>query len=165
VVGDLFARLPANGSELVLYDVARRSDLRPFFGTYPDELVAPGESTSRGYRLTVIGNLDAAADEVAARSWPPGGGEPTLEPLGLAWPPEVYSLSHIALPFPPDDPLYGSAPDTELGGGLRLGLLAPRGERGLLTVPAEQWMRLGCNPFFGDLERRVRAWIRGRLGD
>ena len=29
-------------------------------------------------------------------------------PLGLAWPPEMFSLSHVALPFPPDDPVYGT---------------------------------------------------------
>jgi hypothetical protein len=45
--------------------------------------------------------------------------------------------------------------------GVRLGLLAPRGERGVLTVPMDQWMRLNCNPFYGYLEARVRETIVG----
>ena len=164
VAETLFARLPANGSELVLYDVARRSDLRPFFSGYPDAVLASAMAApERRYRLTVIGNRDPSTDEVAARSHPPGSRQVEIESLGLSWPAEVYSLSHVALPFPPDDPLYGLRPDSGLGGGLRLGLLAPRGERGQLIVPAEQWMRLSCNPFWADLERRVRRWIDLRL--
>ena len=31
-------------------------------------------------------------------------------PTGLHYPDDVYSLSHIALPFPADDPLYGNRP-------------------------------------------------------
>ena len=165
VIDDLFARLPRNGSELVLYDVSRRSDLRPFFTSYPDALLAAAEaSPDRGYRLTVIGSRDPSTFEAAARSYPPGVRQATLEPLGIDWPRQVYSLSHVALPFPPDDPLYGANPDLTLGDGLHLGLMAPRGEKGQLTIPAEQWMRLGYNPFWSDLERRVRAWIEARLG-
>ncbi len=166
VVDDLFARLPRNGSELVLYNVARRSDLRPFFLVYPDELLAAAAAAPRrAFRLTVIGNRDPQSDELAARSYAPEANDPEIQPLDLAWRADVYSLSHVALPFPPDDPLYGSAPDEALGGGLRLGLLVPRGERGQLGVSAEQWTRLGCNPFWSDLERRVREWTRRRLAD
>jgi hypothetical protein len=54
---------------------------------------------------------------------------------GLAWPEEVYSLAHVALPFPPDDPLYGSRP-TAKSPGISLGDIALRGERGVLQIPA-----------------------------
>ena len=43
--------------------------------------------------------------------------------------------------------------------GARLGLMAPRGERGVLAVPIDQWMRLNCNPFYGYLEERIKAGI------
>ncbi len=56
--------------------------------------------------------------------------------LGLAWPPQIFSLSHLAVPFRPDDPLFGINPDMSVSYGLRLGLLAPRGERGVLSVSA-----------------------------
>lgn len=165
VIDDLFAALP-DGSELVLYDVSRRSDLRPFFASYPDAVLEIAlTAPRRRYRLTIIGTSDPASPQVAARTWNPGAAVPALEPLGLAWPPQVYSLSHVALPFPPDDPLYGPSPEAALGGGLHLGMMAPRGEKGLLIVTPEQWMRLSYNPFWSDLERRVRGWIDARLAD
>ncbi len=163
VVEDLFAALP-DASDLVLYDVSRRSDLRPFFASYPDSVLdAARTAPARRYRLTIIGTTDPAGTEVAARTWAPGESAPALEPLGLSWPPQVYSLSHVALPFPPDDPLYGSSPDLALGGVVHLGVMAPRGEKGLLIVAPEQWTRLSYNPFWSDLERRVRNWIGARL--
>jgi alpha-beta hydrolase superfamily lysophospholipase len=165
VIDDLFARLPANGSELVFYDVSRRSDLRPFFNVYPDALLAAARaSPGRRFALTVIGNRDATTNEIAAHRHAPGASTSSVEPLGLAWPPPVFSLSHVALPFPPDDSVYGAEPDAALGDGLHLGLLAPRGERSQLTIPAEQWLRLGYNPFWADLERRVREWLDRRAG-
>jgi alpha-beta hydrolase superfamily lysophospholipase len=161
VVEDLFSVLPANGSELVLYDVSRRADIRPFLNGYPDALLAAARGgAERRYRLTVIGNRDAANTEVAALTWAPGAADASTRPLGLAWPPQTYSLSHVALPFPPDDPLYGAEPDVTLGGGLHLGMLAPRGEKGLLIVMPDQWTRLSYNPFWSDLERRVREFVR-----
>ena len=38
------------------------------------------------------------------------------------------------------------------------GAWSPRGERSVLTVPFDQWMRLSWNPFFPYLEERVAAW-------
>ena len=80
-------------------------------------------------------------------------------PLGLSWPRDVFSLSHVAIPFPMSDPVYGregmeSAPAT-----IRLGLLSPRGERAVLTVPSDTLMRLTCNPFYSYLADRMAGWI------
>ena len=81
-------------------------------------------------------------------------------PLGMAWPPQIFSLSHLAVPFRPDDALFGIAPDMSVSYGLRLGLLAPRGEKGVLTVSIDQFMRLNCNPFFPYVEERIRAFVK-----
>ena len=64
------------------------------------------------------------------------------------------------MPFRPDDPLFGIDPDMSKDYGLRLGLLAPRGERGVLSVPIDQFMRLNCNPFVAYEEARIREAIR-----
>ena len=52
----------------------------------------------------------------------------------MSWPDDVYSLSHIALPFSPDDPLYGDDPNSE-NPGIRLGRLALHGENNTLSIP------------------------------
>ena len=80
------------------------------------------------------------------------------ESLGMQWPDGVISLSHVALPFPADDPIYGAGPppseDT-----IFLGESNIRGERNLLRIPASLLIRLRHNPFFPYLERRTLDWI------
>ena len=90
-------------------------------------------------------------------SWtrPAGATEVSVSILDLVWPRGFYSLSHVAVPFPPDDPIYGSHPDPEQLFGVQLGTLEPRGERGLLAVSAAQLTRLRSNPFFSYIERRL----------
>ncbi len=74
--------------------------------------------------------------------------------LELTWPRDVYSLSHIALPFPPDDPVYGG-PDAAESPGVQLGNLVLRGERGALLISGTEIMRLRWNPFYDYLEQRT----------
>ena len=71
----------------------------------------------------------------------------------------VFSLTHIALPFQVTDPVFGLGIGGDSPPGLRLGALEPRGERQLLLVPVESFMRLSYNPFYPYLEERLRAWV------
>ncbi len=161
VVHALFDRLPANGSELVLFDINRANLIAPMFrSAAAGQLdVLHGESP-RSYALDIIANLRADTLEVGERHYAPGARAPLERPLGVAFPADVYSLSHVALPFPCDDPLYGSAPRSDEDYGIRLGMLELRGERGALQVSAEQLQRLTCNPFFAYLQERVEQTLR-----
>ena len=59
-----------------------------------------------------------------------------------------------------DDPVdHGIEPDMSVDYGMRLGRLAPRGEKGVLDVPIDQFMRLNCNPFFAYQMERLRAFV------
>jgi hypothetical protein len=84
----------------------------------------------------------------------PGASALASEPLPYTWPSEIFSLSHVALPFTPDDPVYGGFPPegTET---VRLGRLTPRGEKDVLIVPLDSLMRVTWNPFFGYLADRL----------
>ena len=75
----------------------------------------------------------------------------------------MISLSHAALPFASDDPLYGERPPGN-DDAVFLGQLAIRGERGLLRIPADWLMRLRHNPFYGFLQRRALAWVDAASG-
>jgi hypothetical protein len=79
--------------------------------------------------------------------------------LGLSYPAELYSLSHIALPFPITDSLYGLQPDNPEEFGINLGAVAPRGERGALIVSLDWLLRLSSNPFFPYLAKRIEEAI------
>lgn len=80
-----------------------------------------------------------------------------IRPLGIDYPKEIYSLSHVALPFPMDDPLYGMAarPQQREQYGINLGGLALRGERGVLIVNPGALTRTSSNPFYPYLQQRV----------
>ena len=56
--------------------------------------------------------------------------------------------------------LFGIEPDMRVDYGWRLGMLAPRGEKGVLQVPIDQFMRLNCNPFFSYQAERMRAFVQ-----
>ena len=70
------------------------------------------------------------------------------------WPTLVYSLSHVVIPFPPDDVWYGDG-SSNRGEHVSLGTLTPRGEKHVLIVPADLLLRLRHNPFFEYQASRV----------
>jgi hypothetical protein len=112
------------------------------------------EATST-YTLTIVTNRDEDSDEVVARTRPPGGGETGNQVLGLIWPRQVFSMSHVAIPFAKNDPWYGAGED----GQFSLGNLNPKGERRVLRVPMTQFTRLRYNPFFEYIEARLRDFV------
>jgi alpha-beta hydrolase superfamily lysophospholipase len=158
-VRDLYDRLGPNGSELVVFDLNRSATVRPFLKRQEARLLADLlPRRVRPWSLSVVTNASESTRDVVARRVAAGAEEAVDLPLGLAWPDEVYSLSHVALPFAPDDPLFGNVPAAEARFRFSLGTLQPRGERAILAVPLEQLVRLTWNPFFPYLEESVRAW-------
>ena len=82
--------------------------------------------------------------------------------LGLIYPGEVYSLSHVAVPFPVTDALYGMNPGTEEFFGVNLGQLTARGEVGVLIIPLDSLIRVASNPFFPYMLERIDESIGKR---
>lgn len=161
VVERLYDRLGRAGDELVGFDVNRVAGLDEFFR--PSDVLAleryrPGEP--RAYRRTLVTNRHRDTLEVVQRSLPPGATAPEEREVGLRWPRDLFSLSHIALPFPPDDPVYGYEATPNPDGPLQMGRWSPRGERAVLTVTADTLMRAGANPFHAYLVGRVREFVR-----
>ena len=78
--------------------------------------------------------------------------------MDAEWPRGVISLSHVALPFPPDDPLYGRFPPEDRN-TLFLGQAEIRGERGLLQISTDWLLRIRYNPFYDFMEKRVLRWL------
>ena len=70
-----------------------------------------------------------------------------------------YSLSHVALPFPVSDALYGAEPDPSENFGENLGTLAPRGERNVLIASLDSLMPASSNPFFPYMTDRIGEGI------
>ena len=167
IVHALYDVIADERSELVLFDVNRSSGLVPFIQPADAALVAQlAAETPRKYRRTLITNADASSLDVVERSAAPGTKTVVTRPLGLSWPRDVYSLSHVAIPFPMSDPVYGRDgidPRLEI---IHIGLLSPRGERAVLTVPSDTLMRLTSNPFYSYLAERMGGWVSpaGQVG-
>jgi alpha-beta hydrolase superfamily lysophospholipase len=159
VVHALFDELDDNGSELVLFDINRLSGMEPFIDPAAATVLSRLTDLSpRRYGRSLVTNANHESLDVVERSIRADRTEIVTRPLDLAWPPEMFSLSHIALPFPMDDDVYGRTPRPSSFDVVRLGTLSPRGERAVLTVPMDTLMRVTCNPFFSYLAGRLTAW-------
>ena len=149
VVSALYDHLPANGSELVLFDLNRHAVFGPFLREAAEgKLDRLLPAAPRTWRASIVTNASPDVFDVVERVVEAGSRDERTRMLPLAYPRDVFSLSHIALPFPIDDPLYGLAPDPAESFGVRLGALAPRGERGTLIVGNDLLTRMSSNPFF-----------------
>ncbi len=158
LVTGLFERLPSVNDELIVFDINRDVELGPILTANPGRDMASVLQSAKGeFVLTLVTNDGDEGKSVRANRTPPGEGQVTEIELGISWPPGVYSLSHVALPFPPDDPLYGSDP---MGvSPLHLGNVALYGERGLLAIPDSELLRLRWNPFHAYMVERTLEFL------
>ena len=142
----------------VAADVRNVEDLlRPSADTAVERLLPPGR---RKYRATVIANAGLDQPEVIERTVAPGETNEVVRPLGVDYPADIFSMSHIALPFPPSDGLYGSHPSREDDTfGVSLGTIAPRGETGALIVGLDSLLRVSSNPFYAYVAQRIEEGL------
>ena len=160
IISALYVRLPSNGSELVLFDLNRNAKLGPILSSTADTLMTGLlPDPPRAFRTTIITNASSETNDVVERVIESGAQTDQTRPLAMSYPADVFSLSHIALPFPITDPLYGLQPDPTENCGIRLGVLAPRGERGALIVNLDSLLRISSNPFFPYLMKRIEDCI------
>ncbi len=149
VVSGLFDRLPANGSTLVLFDVNRAAPVGPLLRPAASAAILAVQSPPpHRYRTIVVENAAANSLAAVARTLEPGSTTADVAPLPTPFPANIYSLGHIALPFPLTDGLYGLTPDPADRQGAQLGALAVRGESGQLGANITALTRISSNPFF-----------------
>jgi len=162
VVDRLLKQLGPDRHELVLFDINRFAAKSTLLISDPAPLTARlMADKSLPFVVTLVTNENQESTVVVARRKPPFSAEPSkTEPLNLVWPRAVISLSHVALPFPPDDPFYGKGPPRKED-IIFLGQMAVQGERGLLKIPSDFLIRLRYNPFYAFLETRVLEWLDG----
>ncbi|MEZ3498600.1 alpha/beta hydrolase [Pantoea sp. KPR_PJ] len=163
VVNALYHYLPVNGSKLVLFDINHAVTISALFrNALPgavDRLLPPAP---RHYDTVILSNETPGTLRVAARVTAAGEVSEKVQPLALSWPQNMFSLSHIAVPFPLNDSLYGLYPAEAERFGISLGAMGLRGESGSLDAGTEAFMRATSNPFFDDMMARVNQQIACR---
>ena len=159
LVSNLFNRLSPGGHQLVLFDINAQAGIEPLLKWSPDEMLSALENIAEpAFTLSLVTNEGANSPVVVERRWTPGEVPAVESELGLQWPKDIYSLSHVALPFAPGDPLYGGEP-SEPSPGVELGSLALRGEKGVLQISPTAMLRLRWNPFYSYLEQRTLEFL------
>ena len=153
IISGLYAHLPENGSELVLFDVNRSLKfgplMRPATEAAVERLLPP---LPQPYRITIIANADNGATETVARSFAPGATVAEVRPLGIPYPPQ--NLLTLPCGHPLSNGRFALRPGAEPGRVLRCqpgrgrgprrtrgldhqpGLLVPHREQPLLSLHA-----------------------------
>ena len=155
----LYNRLDNPAHELVVFDINRQAGVEGLMTT--DPLTRIRVSMGDGppdYDYSLVTNENPSSARVVVQRQSGGSPAGPPETLSQQWPPDVHSLSHVALPFPPDDPLYGIS-EAVNSPGIALSKITPRGERGVITIPAAEVLRLKWNPFYDYLEQRVLTFF------
>ena len=158
VVTGLFAHLPANGSELVLFDINRAAYVGPLLrGSARNALNGLLPAAPRRYTTSIIVNAEPGSEAAVVRMTQAGATREERLPLAIPYRRDIFSLGHIALPFPLTDGLYGLTPDPADQQGAQLGALATRGENGQLGASMEGLMRISSNPFYPLVIEKIAA--------
>ena len=159
LVTNLLNRLSPGGHELVLFDINARAGIEPLLNWNPDKMLDALQSAADpAFVLSLVTNENPDSRKVVEQRWTYGKKDAVTTELGLQWPEDVYSLSHVALPFAPGDPLYGGEP-TEPSPGVELGSLALRGEKNVLKISPTAMLRMRWNPFYPYLEQRTLEFL------
>jgi hypothetical protein len=155
LIYNVFDKLPENGHELILFDVNRSEIIQHFMKDNQSDLLAEMQAKApTAYKYTLVTNQNERTTQVQSRSRAAGAIDSIDVDLPLAWPGDVYSLSHVAIPFAPTDAKYGAYDENGLPIPDSFNNRAPRGERAVLALPLNRLMRLRYNPFFAYVESR-----------
>ncbi|MGB5443094.1 MAG: hypothetical protein WBN57_10805 [Gammaproteobacteria bacterium] len=158
-VESFFMRLQHGGHELVVFDLNRREGMGHLFTNDPkDAIETLLNDKALRFTFTVISNRGPDTTGVAMCSNQADTPSNVKNLPELAWPDGIYSLAHVALPFPPDDPLYGG-PDAGKSPGIALGNVALRGEKGALKIPPRDMLRQRWNPFYSIIENSADDFL------
>lgn len=162
----LFARLRGPQHQLVLFDVNRQDAFGAVQRPAARALIDRLRSGARGYRLDVVANTTANDRRVSVQRLATDGAL-SLRETALEWPQTLVSVGHVALPFRPDDPVYGLNAGSGRSGVASIGSWQFRGEAGAVTVNLGAFTRPRSNPFWVLIEeevgRMVEADLAGRL--
>jgi pimeloyl-ACP methyl ester carboxylesterase len=159
LIDALFSKLAKQGHQLVLFDINRHIESELLLRSDPEILTNQLlKSDTLPFDLTLLTNTDASTNDVVVWRKSIGSNRATKQELDLVWPAHLFSLSHVALPFPIDDPIYGGQEHSD-DQRINLGNVWIRGERNLLQIPDNFFIRLRYNPFFSYLQQRTLEFL------
>ena len=159
LVQGLFASLPDNGHELVLFDINRAEEIEFLMNNNPtSEISKILRQSDNTFTISLLTNKNKLTRQLKLRQRKAGDTQIIETDTNLVWPDNIYSLSHLALPIVQSDYVYGYG-QNETNPGIKLGDLALRGERGVLQISAASMLRLRWNPFYSYIEKKTHQFV------
>ena len=125
----------APAHRLVLFDMNRLPEMSGVARPTARALIERIERAPRGYTLDLVSNAQPHRRALQCAGWRRTGPS-SLRATALDWPANLVSLGHVALPFPPDDPVYGFLPGSGRDGIPSIGSWLLRGENGAIKPGA-----------------------------
>jgi len=160
VIDKLYLYLNNLSDRLVLLDLNREAESAGLLKKSPArEIARLFQRSDLRFELDLLTNRNPSTAEIELRRKIPGDNEIQHIALEQRWPDNLFSLSHVSLPFPPDDALYGVRP-VAASPGVSLGDLEFKGEIGVLSTPAVMLMRLRWNPFYYWMDAEINAFLQ-----
>jgi alpha-beta hydrolase superfamily lysophospholipase len=147
VVDRLFGALDGPQHRLVLFDVNRNNVYQSVQRPAARQLLERSAERRRRTTMDVVTNHDTGHDAVVVHRLAPDAKAVTRE-TPYAWPRDLVSLGHVALPFRPDDAVYGIASGSGHAGIPSIGSWLLRGESGATTIGLGSLTRVRSNPFW-----------------
>ena len=158
VIQHLYQYLPKKQHQLVMFDINRNPNNHQLITNDPlNEMASLWLDLPMSYRLTIIENNRERNHYVQERHISHGESV-EVNSMPLNWPLGVYSLSHVALPFPESDPLYGPHYQKQ-NEHIQIGQAIFKGERGLFGIPAAEMLRQKWNPFYPYMVEQMDNFI------
>ncbi len=157
----LFDRLTSASSELFLFDINRMDKFMNLFNRSFEQAIFPKlKRTDMPFTLSVLKNANHNSQQMLLQT---RNGKSWIETMtDYSWPAGVASLSHLAVPIPPEDLIYGTQEAT-VASGLPLGTLSMRAEPSSLLISSSLFYRCRNNPFYHIMEGHVVKWISCRI--
>ena len=155
VVNKLFNKLPQNKHSLVLFDINHNFSQNHLVKSSALKSIQSLRDTPihKNYTFELISNKESSDNHLEQIT-----NHEKIKTLEYTWPKGLYSLSHLAMPMSPNDPLYGNE-DAPKSPGIELGHLAIYGETGALQSSPSSLLRQRWNPFHNYINTRVLTFI------
>jgi alpha-beta hydrolase superfamily lysophospholipase len=158
LISVLFDRLETKESELFLFDINREQWLANLINPSFEEPIRKRlRRTDLPFTLSVLSNSKTDSSKVCVQSRE--GDQWTEKDTEFQWPEGMASLSHVAVPFSMDDPVYGrKRGDSEEK--ISLGELSLLAEPSSLMIASSLFLRCRHNPFYEFMEEYLVDWLR-----
>lgn len=160
IVDNLLRHLPSEENTLVVYDVNQGFMAAGLLADAGESLKSSLLEKELPFGVEFVTNMTDTQSDLRVVYKKAQQASTTSKQIPFSWPSGIYSLSHVALPFPPDDPIYG---ESRIGGSgpIRLGNISLRGEKKVFAIPEQNLMRLRHNPFYAHTESRLLRFLGG----